>query len=49
MIQKLIVKIKAYREYKHLDYWFRQEGTKHAMSKKTIYPQQIKKSRFLRY
>ena len=46
MIQKLIVRIKAYREYKHLDYWFRQEGTKHTMSKKQFIRNRLKKAGF---
>lgn len=49
MIQKLIVRIKAYREYKHLDYWFRQEGTKHAMSKKQFIRNRLKKAGFKIY
>ena len=46
MIRKLIVRIKAYREYKHLDYWFRQEGTKHTMSKKQFIRNRLKKASF---
>lgn len=44
VIGRFIVVIKAIHEYNHLDYWFHQEGTRHAMSKEQFIKNRLKKA-----
>jgi hypothetical protein len=44
VIGRFTLVIKAIHEYNHLDYWFRQESTRHAMSKEQFIRNRLKKA-----